>query len=86
MSDERITVSILLNGASQQVKFRIQEGVTVEWVKNEVRSGCNVTGGFLSNSPDEIDPVVSLTAGGAYYFVGFQVPAGKYRFPIIFDV
>jgi hypothetical protein len=80
MSDERITVSILLNGASQQIKFRIQEGVTVEWVKNEVRSGCSVTGGFLSYSPDELDVVASLTASGTYHFVGFQVStqAGKY--------
>jgi hypothetical protein len=80
MSDERITVSILLNGASQQIKFRLQEGVTVESVENTVRSGCNVTGGFLSYSPDELDVVASLTAGGAYHFAGFQVPAqaGKY--------
>ena len=75
MSDERFTVSILLNGVSQQMKFRIQEGVTVEWVENKVRSGCNVTGGRLSHSPLELDVVASLTAGGAYHYVGFQVPA-----------
>ena len=75
MSDERITVSILLNGASQQMKFRIQEEVTLDWVKNEVRSTYGVVNGTLSYVPDELDVVVSLTAGGAYHFVGFQVPA-----------
>jgi hypothetical protein len=79
MSDERFTVSILLNGVSQQMKFRIQEGVTVEWVKNEMRSTFDVVNGTLSYSPDELNVAASLTAGGAYHFVGFQVPtqAGK---------
>jgi hypothetical protein len=75
MSEERITVTIFLNGASLQIKFRIQEGVTVDWVENTVRSGCNVTGGCLSYSPDELDVVISLTAGDAYHFVGFRVRA-----------
>jgi hypothetical protein len=34
-----------------------------------------VVNGTLSYVPDELDVVVSLTAGGAYHFVGFQVPA-----------
>ena len=52
----------------------------MEFVENRVRSGCNVTGGFLCYSPHELDVVASLTVGGAYHFVGFQVPAqaGKY--------
>ena len=80
MSYEPFTVSILLNGASQQMKFRIQEGVTVESVENRVRSTFGVVNGTLSYSAVEIDVVASLTAGGAYHFVGFQVPAqaGKY--------
>ena len=75
MSGERFTVSIHLNGKYTAVKFRIQEGVTVESVENRVRSGCNVTGGFLSSSPHEIYVVASLTAGDVYHFIGFQVPA-----------
>ena len=75
MSGEGFTVSILLNGASQQIKFRIQEGVTVESVENRVRSTCGVVNGTLSYSADEIDVVASLTAGDVYHFVGFQVPA-----------
>ena len=87
MSGAGFTVSILLNGECTSIKFRIQEGVTVESVKNEVRSGCNVTGGFLSSSPHEIEVVASLTAGDVYHFVGFQVPAqtGKHRSPMLYN-
>ena len=75
MSGAGFTVSILLNGEYTAVKFRIQEGVTVESVKNEVRSTFGVVNGTLSYSADEIEVVASLTAGDVYHFVGFQVPA-----------
>ena len=75
MSGEGFTVSILLNGKYTAVKFRIQEGVTVESVENRVRSIFGVVNGTLSYSEDEIEVVASLTAGDVYHFIGFQVPA-----------
>ncbi len=75
MSDE-FTVHINLNEVDQVLTFTLGRTVTLEWVKNQMRSSFSVMGGTLSSGrdPNCIQVVSSLTAGSVYYFLGFQQP------------
>ncbi len=83
MSD-KITVHINLNGVAKKMAIPLTREVTVNWVKDEVRTTWKVSGGCLSSREDEIEVVPSLAAGVHYYFLEFEVaqpvpqPAGKY--------
>ena len=70
---DKITIHINLNEKDEEITIPLLEGDSVEWAKNEVRTGWNVTGGFLSSRQDRIEAVRTLSAGSVYYFLGFQV-------------
>ncbi len=90
MSEQEIEVRIMLNGNWVPSSFfTLDEGVTVDFVESAVRTGYNISGGFLFSRQDRNQVVASLRAGEVYYFRHFQVPnsvpsqpsAGKYGFP-----
>ncbi len=72
MSDN-ITVHINLNGVAKTMDIPLTRAVTVNWVKDEVRTCWKVSGGSLSSREDKLELALSLNSGAHYYFLEFEV-------------
>ncbi len=74
---ETFTVHIIVNGIPKSYEFTLSPEITIENVKNEMRSTFNVTNGTLSSRNDRLLSVNRFVAGGVYYFIEFYYPQGK---------
>ncbi len=74
MTAKEIEVRIFLNGEwASPLIFTLEEGVTVDTVKKDMRETYGVINGVLSSRKDRIQVVNSLTAGDKYYFLEFAI-------------
>ncbi len=69
---ETFIVQIIINGFPKSYEFALEPEITIETVKNEMRSTFNVTNGTLSSCNDRLVYVSRFVAGGVYYFIEFS--------------
>lgn len=55
------------------IEFEFTPDISVDAVEKIMRSGCGVTGGFLSSLEDRTSRVSILAPGSYYYFRDFNI-------------